>query len=569
MQSKILKKGEENDNGFLMEFQLLLLIRGFMTVDTQTSVKKSISSFFYGTMISRVSGMLRDMALAFFFGSGAFIAAFMVAFRFANLLRRLFGESSLQAGFIPHFESIKTHSQEKAAFFYRDLFFSMFFFLSLVSLGGELFLYFLNFFNFEPGNKQIIFLVQLMLPGFVFICLYSLNSSLMQCERKYFLPALAPAMFNLVWIIAAYSQRKVNPEQAIINMAIATFLAFFMQWFVTSFFGPRFFSRYVNPKEFFKPKLFSKGLKDLVKPLSLGVLGVGAVQINTALDAFFARAADLSGPAYLWYAMRLYQLPLALFGVAISGALLPPLSRAFQNGDSALYKNFLFLFLRRGATFMISATVAIVALGGLSINLLFGRGEFGQTSIYNTTLCLWFYSLGLVFSTFVLILSSAFYAQKNYLIPARGAIYSVFLNVFLNLIFVFLLHWKAGSIAIATTISSIFNFFFLLTKLGEPLFDRDFLIKIVKILFCNVLALVFSLIVGHFLLRDPTLSYLINISSHYTFPSRFFEQLINFSLLTFVYFCLLIIFAYLTNSKEIIEFIKIKKANRLEYTGLD
>ena len=75
-----------------------------MTIDTKSSVNKSASHFFYGTLISRFTGLLREIALAFFFGSSAFIAAFMVAYRFANLFRRLFGETSLQAGFVPHFD---------------------------------------------------------------------------------------------------------------------------------------------------------------------------------------------------------------------------------------------------------------------------------------------------------------------------------------------------------------------------------------------------------------------------------------------------------------------------------
>lgn len=530
-----------------------------MTIDSHKTISRSASSFFFGTLISRFTGMARDMALAYFFGSSAFIAAFMVAYRFANLFRRLFGETALGSGFVPHFEQLKSVHPTKAVLFYRDLFFAMTTLLSFVVLASEGVLFSINKIQTSSNFQEIIYLTMLMFPGLIFICLYSLNSSFMQCEKKYFLSSLAPSLFNITWIVAAFLFRHVSPSKAVFYLSIATVFAFFIQWAVTFSSTYNFFSTNLGVKHFFKPNIFSGDLKALIRPMSLGVIGVGAVQINTALDALFARVADLSGPAYLWYAMRIHQLPLALFGIAISGAVFPPLARAVQKGDLTAYQGFILHSFNKTIAFMISATFGLIALGGSAINLIFARGEFGANSVYNTQLCLISYSLGLVFSTFVLILSSAFYAKKNYSIPTRGALYSVGINVLLNGVFVYLFHFKSVSIAIATSISSLFNYIFLIRNMDFKIFDKKLIFGFLKVAFSNLGALILTLFVGCFVIHDSTVLFLLKKEISNTFPDRFVIQISHFTILSLTYLGSLISFAYLLKSDEILFICRVKK----------
>ena len=188
--------------------------------DSHISIKKSASSFFYGTLLSRISGMARDMVLAYFFGSSVAISAFMVAFRLANFFRRLLGENSLQAGFVPHFEAIKSQEPHRAALFYRDLFFTMLVILIFVVIGSELILFISGIFILDHNVKQIVYLTAIMLPGLIFICLYSLNSSLLQCEKSYFLPAVAPVFFNLIWIFSLFMTKKIKSQFSIFFLAV-------------------------------------------------------------------------------------------------------------------------------------------------------------------------------------------------------------------------------------------------------------------------------------------------------------------------------------------------------------
>src|SRR5690606_33001542 len=115
--------------------------------------------------------------------------------------------------------------------------------------------------------------------------------------------------------------------------------------------------------------LFSKEVRVLLKPLSFGLAGVGAAQVNSALDALFARCSDPSGPAYLWYAIRIQQLPFALLGIALSGALLPALSRACSKN----YPDLLREGIRKGVALMVPCSVGMIVLSHAGLDLLYGR----------------------------------------------------------------------------------------------------------------------------------------------------------------------------------------------------
>lgn len=195
--------------------------------DTSKAISRSSFAFLSGTLLSRMTGLGRDMTMAFCFGSNPAIAAFMVAFRFANLIRRLFGEGPLPSGFIPHFEQIRSHSAAKGAEFFRDLFFSLaVFLLGLIGLAEVGVIALWKWGNLTPDNAQILYLTLFMLPGVLFICLFGLSSGLLQCERKFFLTGFAPAAFNIVWMIAAWMQRGKEPSFAAVALSGAIVIAY-------------------------------------------------------------------------------------------------------------------------------------------------------------------------------------------------------------------------------------------------------------------------------------------------------------------------------------------------------
>jgi putative peptidoglycan lipid II flippase len=532
--------------------------------DNSKTISRSSIAFLGGTFLSRLTGLGRDIAMAFCFGSNPAIAAFMVAFRFANLIRRLFGEGPLQSGFIPHFEQIRSTSPQKGAEFFRDLFFSLaIFLLGLIAVAEIGLIVIWKWGHLSPDNAQILYLTLLMLPGVLFICLFGLSSGLLQCERRFFLTGFAPAAFNAVWMVAAWQQRDQEASLAAVALSGAIVVAFLMQWAVVAPRTFEFLRRFLSWKNCFKFQLFSEEMRQVVKPFLLGIVGVGAVQINSALDAVFARYASLEGPAYLWYAIRIEQLPLALFGIALSSALLPPLARAIKDNLFEHYHRLIRFAYRRSFSLIFPCTMGIFVLGACGVNLLYGHGDFDSQTTYHTVICLWGYGLGLVPSVLVLLLAPAFYAKKDYRTPTLGSVYSVILNTVATAFFVFGLGWGAFSIAVATSLCAWVNYFYLsyhLAKRMGSVWDKQVVFSYFKTGLCTLIAGGTTLLVGWYLTSDPTVPMLWGDPAP-VFARNFTDQLLQFLVLTGTFSTLFFSYAWLLNAHDILELVGLRRGN--------
>ncbi len=461
--------------------------------DTIHTIRRSAHRFFSGTLLSRISGMLRDMSMAYAFGTHPSVAAFMVAFRFAHLLRRLLGEGALQSAFIPEFESLRQENASRAFCFFRDLVRTLTLLLCvLIGITGSGLAAYLSWHPSPSTHHETLYLTLLMLPSLLFICLYGLNASLLQCEKVYFTPSVAPVAFNVIWIIVALNLQHLAVEQAMPWLAYGVILACFCQWFLT-FPKTRTILKYQLSTIQKGDASYLSDLKRLIKPLSLGILGVAASQINNAVDSLFALFAEAEGPAFLWYAIRIQQLPLALFGVAIAGAVLPPLSRALKAQRTEEYQHFLHYALYRTWLFILPITALLFVMGDTCVSLLYSRGNFGSHSIIGTTHCLWAYTAGLIPSALVLVLAPASYAQNNYYLPAMASCVTMTLNGLLNTLFIVGLGWGAVSVALATSLSAWVNLLLLtwyLTKQNTSLVALSTVKEGSKIIFITLVALI-------------------------------------------------------------------------------
>lgn len=431
-----------------------------MTTDTTHTIHRSASRFLSGTLISRFTGMLRDMAMAFAFGTAPALAAFMVAYRFAHLARRLFGEGSLQNTFIPHFEELRLNDPSRAFAFFKDLTASLLLILAGLIFTGMTILHFLYPMEWSDETKQILLYTSLMLPSLFFICLYGLNAALLGCEKHFFISGIAPVAFNLVWIGAALYLSQMPIEQAMIGLSLAVILGCFAQFAVTV---PQTLK--ILPKSRIHP--FSPDVRKLIKPLLLANFGVAATQINNALDPLFALFANAEGPAWLWFAIRVQQLPLALFGIALANALIPPIARAIKSGNLEQFHHLFHFAIKRVLIFTIVTTAAIFATAPTCINLLFGRGNFDLESITGTASCLIGYGVGLFPMAYVLIAAPALFAFGDYKTPTKGASLAMLLNIGLNTLFVFGFAWGSPSVALATSFAAFWNAYYLSRALSQ------------------------------------------------------------------------------------------------------
>lgn len=523
--------------------------------DTTHSIIRSAKRFFSGTVLSRITGLARDVAMAFAFGTQDAVAAFLVAFRFSNLLRRLLGEGAMQTAFIPQFEKLRKESPERACRFFRDLSFMLnallllIVILSIMCLGACLY-----FFELSPGNREILLLTLLMMPSLVFICLYGLNASLLQCEKSYFTPSVAPVAFNAIWVLGIFCLRHLSPAAAMPWLSIFIILASLAQWVLTIPKAVSILRNYGLEKPWKNFKLYSEDIASLFKPLLLGIIGVGASQINNALDSIFARYADLEGPALLWYAIRVQQLPLALFGIAISGALLPPLSRAIKMNDVSRYKWFLEFAIRRSVALMLPTTMAIFVLGDSCINLIYGRGGFNNHSIVGTTQCLWAYGFGLIPMTIVLILAPAFYAKGDYRTPTKASVISMILNIALNALLIMVFDLGAASVALATSLSAWVNVAMLANPLNRAIgqfASSELWISIVKVFIVSFMASLAVVSLNLFIFEENSLFQILkgNIPS---FPRLFSYQMLRLVGQASCFFAAIVLFGWILKAKDLI-----------------
>jgi putative peptidoglycan lipid II flippase len=530
---------------------------------TEKSLATYAKRFFSGTLLSRISGMVRDLTMAFAFGDHPSVAAFMVAFRLSNLFRRLLGEGPFQSAFIPHFEGLRVQDPEKANFFFRKL--SLLIVLLLIGMtifveGGIAAL--LSWGTFSEGNGEIIALTGWLFPAILFICLYGINISLLNCYDSFFIPSIAPIVCNTVWIGAAFYLRNKDPTMAMPTLAKWIVIGFVGQWLLTLPLTLRYAA--AEWKEWFKFHI-PKEVKDLAKAFTLGAIGVGAMQINAFIDALFARYADIRGPAYLWYSIRLEQLALAIFGIACISTVVPRLSRAIKKSDMVEAQDLFSFSYRRILSVMIPCTFAMVALGTAGVNLIYGRGHFTEFAIGKTTECLWAYGLGLVPTTLVILFSAIFYAQNNFRKPMLISVLTVGVNIVLNAIFVFGLKMGAISTALATSVSAFINGWILyrmIRKMGwKPEISPS---RILKICCAGCFAFLCVWTVDYFMSSSVVLAPLIDLN----LPRSIAAQLMTF-VIQFVAFGIgLIFYAYAFKCTDLIEllqdFVFRKKTSEIE-----
>jgi putative peptidoglycan lipid II flippase len=513
---------------------------------TDKALTLYIRRFFSGTFLSRVSGMGRDLMMAFAFGDHPSVAAFMVAFRLSNLFRRLLGEGPFQSAFIPHFEGLRVQDPEKAAVFFRKitLFLSLILFtITLLTEGGIAGI--LAFGKISEGNREILTLTGWLFPGILFICLYGLNISLLNCFGSFFVPSVAPFICNVIWIGAAFFLRNSDPSFAMMHLAKWVVIGFMCQWLFTL---PLTLKNNAGQlKEWFKIKIPPE-VKSFARSFALGVIGVGAMQINAFFDALFARHADIRGPAYLWYSIRLEQLALAIFGIACVSTIVPRLSRAIKSGNHEEAQTLFSFSYRRIMSIMIPCTFAILALGTASINLVYGHGHFSDLAISKTTFCLWSYALGLVPTTLVILFSAIFYAQNNFRTPMWISLATVGINLALNTLFVLGLKLGAISTALATSISALINSWILYRMISKEWKPDLLLGRVMHLIFAGIFALGCVFVSDYSFFQTSTIIPVLT-----QFSRDFSAQVGLFSLQLVAFILGLTVFAKAFKSVELIE----------------
>lgn len=421
----------------------MALLRNFVTVGG-------------GTALSRVLGFVRDVMIAAALGTGPVADAFFVAFRFPNLFRRLFAEGAFNAAFVPLFgRALEEGGVEEARRFGSEALSALLTILLILIAVAEIAMPALMYvlapgFAEEPAKFDLaVVLTRIAFPYLVLASLMALFSGALNAHGRFAAAAFAPALLNVAFIAAlalVLASGYAETERAGVVLAWATLIGGVMQLVVVIWAARRVG---INLR-ILRPRL-TPGVRKLARLFVPGALAGGITQINILVGTIIASLAP-SAVSYLYYADRIYGLPLGIVGVAIGVVLLPDLTRQLRSGhaDQAMHSQNRSMEFAMALT--LPAAVALVVLAEPIVSVLFERGAFVAEDTAATAAALIAFSIGLPGFVVVKVLQPAFFAREDTKTPMWFAGASVVVNVALSLaLFPSLEH---VGIAIATAVAA-------------------------------------------------------------------------------------------------------------------
>lgn len=429
---------------------------------------QDISFIALATSISRIFGLLRDVIIANRFGAGVLYDAFLIAYFFPHFLRRLLAEGALSAAFIPVFaELLVTMGKEEAGKFANNLLTILLLFFPFLIAGGILLapqyvpLLASGFTKQELGLA--VSLSRFIFPYIGLIGIASILMGILNGYQRFFLPALAPVLFNLgvisgaVWI----APRLASPVH---GLALGVIIGGIGQLVIQI---PLLY----RLKFRFRPRLLPlhPGIKKVRRLMIPAIIGLAVIQINILVDNRLASYLAPGAISSLQFAMRLFQLPLSLVAVSISTAIFPRLSTFLARKEYDKFAGILAIGTGLTIFVLLPAMAGLYALGGNIIRLLFEHGRFTPADTARTVNILYFYLIGLASYGLVFLFTRAFYALGKPRIPLIASSIAVVVNIVFNYLLIGAM--QASGLALATALSGLVNMGILAFFLLQP--QRD------------------------------------------------------------------------------------------------
>jgi putative peptidoglycan lipid II flippase len=438
------------------------------------------------TLISRVLGFARDILIAAALGTGGVADAFFVAFRFPNLFRRLFGEGAFNAAFVPMYaRKLEGDGPDEARRFAVTAMGGLAFVLVVLSAIAILAMPWLMVvlapgFSSDPAKYDLsVSLTQIAFPYLFCMSLVALMSGVLNSHHRYWAAAAAPILLNIVLIGAilaaiylGYAGEPGAGYVLAIGVAIAGIAQLAMLWFAVARAGISL--RIGLPR-------WNDDMRQLVKLGIPGLIAGGITQINIVVGTVIA-SLQAGAVSYLYYADRLYQLPLGIVGIAIGVVLLPELARKLRAGEREAVIDTQNRSLEFALALTLPAAVGLAVAAEPIISVLFERGAFTAADTPATAMALLAFSLGLPAFVMIKVFQPAFFAREDTATPMRFAAVNLVVNVIgsLTLFYAFksaCLMPHVG-IALATSFAAWINALMLwrsLAKSGEFRIDRRLL----------------------------------------------------------------------------------------------
>jgi putative peptidoglycan lipid II flippase len=430
-----------------------------------------------GILLSRLIGLVRNRVFAHYFGTSDAADAFNAAFRIPNFLQNLFGEGVLSASLIPVYAQLRAGGRTREAAAVATAVAALLgFTVSVLVLAGVLlapWLIDLIAPGFEGEKRELtVRLVQILFPGAGLLALSAWCLGVLNSHRRFFLPYVAPVLWNLAIIVAlvVFGGRLGQSDLAVIA-AWGSVAGSLLQLLIQV-------PTVLRLLDGLRPgPLLGAGSRSVLRNFGPVFVGRGVVQISAYVDTLLASLLPTGAVAAVSYAQVLYTLPVSLFGMSVSAAELPEMSSVRGTGEerSAHLRGRLQAGLRQIAFLVVPSVVGFVALGDVVTGALYQSGEFTAEMTRYVWAILAAASVGLLPSTLGRLYSSAFYAMHDTRTPLRIALVRVSLGVALG--YVLALHlpgalglgaaWGAAGITMASALAAAVEYVLLRRALGR------------------------------------------------------------------------------------------------------
>lgn len=406
-----------------------------------------------GILLSRITGLVRDMLIARFLGGGSIMSAWVLAFRIPNTFRGLLGEGAATQALIPILgNTIHTEGKDKFKRDFGTMIATLAIILAILCVVvSAVCLVIRPYFPAYRVNAALS-LMPILMPYTFFVCLTSICAGVLNLFDKYFLPALTAMALNLCIIIALLLFYKAYPETQLVNISYASLISGALQlgWLF-----------YLLKKEDAFPYPLKPGLwkTPVVKEFfTLAIprfIGATAVQISSLMDSFMAIYISSYAAPALYFSERLVYFPIGIFAVSLGNVCLVSMTKHISENNFAMVIKDMRYGLKQVIYVTVPMAVFFIIFRYEILNILFGGNEFGSKSIDEASWATLFYCFGIPSFCAMKIISSAFYSQKDTKTPVKVALWCILLNFIINLALMFPL--QQGGIALGTVISSIVN----------------------------------------------------------------------------------------------------------------
>jgi putative peptidoglycan lipid II flippase len=412
------------------------------------------------TLLSRMTGLVRDTLMARSFGVSAATDAFVLAFTLPNLLRRLFAEGAFAQAFVPILGEYKNQRGDEATHTLVDqvatlLAWALAGVTLLGVIGAPLIVSVVApGFAAEPGKAQLTTLMlRIMFPYLFLVSLVALAGGILNTWSRFAVPAFTPVLLNIC-MIGAMLGLSPHFDPPPIALAIGVSLGGVAQLL---FQVPALLKLRLLPRMHFNVLAAWRepGVRRVVRQMGPAVLGVSIAQLSLIINRVFQSFLETGSMSWLYSAERLMEFPTALLGVALGTVLMPTLSKASSSGDRAAYSNLLDWGLRLACLLALPAAVGLIMLATPLVATLFHYGAYSVKDVTMSAHALMAYAAGLMGLILVKVLAPGFYAQQDIRTPVRIGLLVLVLTQVLNLMFIGRL--AHAGLALAISIAACVN----------------------------------------------------------------------------------------------------------------